>query len=501
MVLLDVAIGLTFLFVILGLFLTIFQELTASLLGTRSRNLKALIRNLIAEGSNSAQDQPLKELIHHRLIKQILPPEISKLWPSEWIRNLALYFFDKEDKEKFPSYISPERFTTIIIDLVARAKGGKIEDQPAAPLVSAPASKPATGKDLLDSFRSRVDALPDGALKDNLLTLLNDIVVPKKDAQLQLDAIRAAISKWFNDSVDRAAGWYKRRTQSFVFAYALLLAIVLNIDTVHVARTLHDDPVLGSAIVDQAENFVEEVRADEIATEYLTMGSGFADTLLTIAASDADTWADPVKVARLLDDPHRDRLQFVYDHTKIEDSTWPTEPATCNDLTDESERSLRLACLIEVIKQNAPIEGDAPAADDPAADDPATEVTWKLLDKGVYTGAISESLTILRRHSGIVTLDALTAELEEAGLPIGWTQFWERLESVPDGEPAFWLWVQTVFGIVLTALAASLGAPFWFDLLNKFIKLRGSGIIPGRRGDQSGDATNPSAPPGAQPAN
>ena len=35
----------------------------------------------------------------------------------------------------------------------------------------------------------------------------------------------------------------------------------------------------------------------------------------------------------------------------------------------------------------------------------------------------------------------------------------------------------------LTALALSLGAPFWFDMLNKFINLRGAGDKP-KREDQ-----------------
>jgi hypothetical protein len=34
---------------------------------------------------------------------------------------------------------------------------------------------------------------------------------------------------------------------------------------------------------------------------------------------------------------------------------------------------------------------------------------------------------------------------------------------------------ETVFGWIITALSISLGAPFWFDLLNKLVKLRGTG--------------------------
>ena len=34
------------------------------------------------------------------------------------------------------------------------------------------------------------------------------------------------------------------------------------------------------------------------------------------------------------------------------------------------------------------------------------------------------------------------------------------------------------FGIILTAVAISLGAPFWFDLLSKFVKLKNSVTAP-----------------------
>ena len=41
-------------------------------------------------------------------------------------------------------------------------------------------------------------------------------------------------------------------------------------------------------------------------------------------------------------------------------------------------------------------------------------------------------------------------------------------------------------GWLLTAAALSLGAPFWFDLLNKFINLRGAGQKPARADQKSG---------------
>jgi hypothetical protein len=48
----------------------------------------------------------------------------------------------------------------------------------------------------------------------------------------------------------------------------------------------------------------------------------------------------------------------------------------------------------------------------------------------------------------------------------------ERIPSKAGG------WALKVFGLLLSALAVSLGAPFWFDTLSKFMNVRGAGKVP-----------------------
>ncbi len=67
--------------------------------------------------------------------------------------------------------------------------------------------------------------------------------------------------------------------------------------------------------------------------------------------------------------------------------------------------------------------------------------------------------------------------LEKLNLPLGWSK-----ESSPDN---FTEWVSKIVGLIFTAFAVSLGAPFWFDLLNKLSRLRGSGIVPKKSTDKS----------------
>jgi hypothetical protein len=45
-------------------------------------------------------------------------------------------------------------------------------------------------------------------------------------------------------------------------------------------------------------------------------------------------------------------------------------------------------------------------------------------------------------------------------------------------------WFNKLFGLAITAYAVSLGAPFWFDMLGKFMSVRGAGVPPvGRSAD------------------
>jgi hypothetical protein len=67
-------------------------------------------------------------------------------------------------------------------------------------------------------------------------------------------------------------------------------------------------------------------------------------------------------------------------------------------------------------------------------------------------------------------------QLNSMNLPIGWSQGWGAPKPKPQNEP--WsedLWnnlVAPIAGWLLTALAATMGAPFWFDMLNKVMVIR-----------------------------
>ena len=75
-------------------------------------------------------------------------------------------------------------------------------------------------------------------------------------------------------------------------------------------------------------------------------------------------------------------------------------------------------------------------------------------------------------------IEVIKQELTELPLPLGW-------QAAPDDVLE---WLTKIVGLMVTALALSLGAPFWFDALNRLVSVRDSGKSPdassGRRAEE-----------------
>ncbi len=64
-------------------------------------------------------------------------------------------------------------------------------------------------------------------------------------------------------------------------------------------------------------------------------------------------------------------------------------------------------------------------------------------------------------------------QVESVKTPLGLGWDIDRVQSMTVEE-----WIFKLIGLVITAFAISLGAPFWFDLLKKLVNVRGSGTKP-----------------------
>lgn len=301
---LDVAIGLIFIYLLLSIICTAANEWLSGLMKSRGRTLAKGISQLL-------DSQPLKD-------NSELNGFLTTFYGHPLIKGMM------QDK-RHPTYISGRVFAKVVMDLATPHKPGKID---------------------FADFEQGVQNLPDGDVKRTLLALIGD-------AERDVDSVRRAIEGWFEDTMDRASGWYKRKTQVWTLVVAALVTVASNADTLQMTRRLWSNPTLRAAIVEEAKNRAQKP-SPSVSVEY----------------------------------PNMDE---------------PTNP---------------------VVTEN---EGDK------------------------ITG---EEFALL-------------------GQIIGWHR---GAADEPKGQLA--RWSQRILGWLLTILAVSLGAPFWFDLLNKFMHVRSAGKSP-----------------------
>ena len=195
----DVAMGLVFFHVTLSLVCSSIQEIIASLLGLRSRNLKKGIRNLV--GNEYAE-----AMYDHPLIKGLRKPR------------------------KLPSYIKPEIFSTALIDMISRDKTDENAIDAAAEDVRA--------------LIAKVDA--NNPTRELLISLVDK-------ANPTVEDLRERLADWFDAGMDRVAGWYKRQVKYCLIVVAAIVTVAVNADSIRMVEQLWHDDALRAAIASAAE--------------------------------------------------------------------------------------------------------------------------------------------------------------------------------------------------------------------------------------------------------
>jgi hypothetical protein len=90
------------------------------------------------------------------------------------------------------------------------------------------------------------------------LTLSSLLIGIEESAGDCLGLLRANIETWFNDSMDRLSGRYKRKAQLTAFVVGLAIAAVLNVDTISVSNQLWREPIVRQAINANAAQLVAQ---------------------------------------------------------------------------------------------------------------------------------------------------------------------------------------------------------------------------------------------------
>ena len=74
------------------------------------------------------------------------------------------------------------------------------------------------------------------------------------NAANDISRFRTSIENWYDDHMDRVSGWYKRHVAKITIAVGAILVILLNINTITIGRTLYSNSVVSSAVSTVAAN-------------------------------------------------------------------------------------------------------------------------------------------------------------------------------------------------------------------------------------------------------
>lgn len=176
----------------------------------------------------------------------------------------------RKDGNSYPHYIPAEGFANALIDTLAeQAVVMRYVDGPDGVLV-----KQADGQDLPLSERLQrgVQRLNDSEFKRLMLNFLdrNTTATSGQEAlapQLDMDKLKKELGRWFDDFMDRATGEYKNGQRGKLRLIGLLVALLLNVDSLHLVRVLLNDRNLRDRMVQRAEAVDQTVSQRKDTTE------------------------------------------------------------------------------------------------------------------------------------------------------------------------------------------------------------------------------------------
>lgn len=191
---LEVAVGLTFCFLSVSLIVSSVSEGISSFLKLRGRYLLDGLKTLLNDRSGTGL---VLALYNH-----------ARLNPGG--SGVAA---GVEELHGLPSYVDARQFAVALNEVLQAASG--------------------TPGDML----AAIEHVPDAQLRGVLRNMY-------QRAGADLQRFEAEVAYWFDNAMDRLAGDYKRTMQWFALLVGLTLAVLMNIDALHLFKVLWAHPAL-----------------------------------------------------------------------------------------------------------------------------------------------------------------------------------------------------------------------------------------------------------------
>ena len=226
---LEVAIGIIFVFLLVSLICSAIREGIESWVKARAAFLEQGIRELLHDKSavGIARSLYTHPLIYGLYLDEYRPRTDARLSGFSPGGNL-------------PSYIPARSFALALIDIAARGASSHGE-----------ASNPAAPELTLALVRENVLNIENGPVQRVLLGAIDT-------AGGSMERAVANVAAWYDSGMDRVSGGYKRATQKLLLGIGLVIAVGMNVNTIAIAHFLFRHDAERAALVARAETVARD---------------------------------------------------------------------------------------------------------------------------------------------------------------------------------------------------------------------------------------------------
>lgn len=279
----------------------------------------------------------------------------------------------------------------------------------------------------IETIRQEFESLPQ-SLKESIAALADRAQSRVEIVETDINQLRQEIELWFDRSMDRATGVYKRNAKGVAILIGFCLALTINADAFYMVNKLATQEEQRNAIAQNAQAVYANCQTTSTSSDALTATS-----------------VDPAL-----------NLNCLYDETnKALDKVTLPVGWSANNLTEQ---------------WNFPYQHNP--------NNPQLKGNW-----WVWLGAnflLPITMFGLFISSGIKIIEMILKQPTKVSKSnyfwLGWLSIFTVILVVFTG-------VKVVLGWALSAIAISMGAPFWFDLLGKVINVRNTGPKPASSSD------------------
>lgn len=263
---LDVVTGMVLIYLLYSLLATILGEMISSWLGMRSRVLRRAIGRMLNDEHAANMSNWTIQSLRRRVGEFFLHEykDSRRTFAGKFYDYPGIKYMAEKQNRLFssskPSYLSKEAFAQTLIHLF-RGKGAGSSDIEKI------------------EFCLKFNTLH---IEPQTLSYLRNVLA---DANGSSGAFVQGLQNWFEETMDRTTGWYKRKNRLILFFIGLAIAVSLNVDSIKIAQLLSRDKdarsqmvSLGVAVVRDSTKFKPFVDGNgDSVTSTALLDSGFVN--------------------------------------------------------------------------------------------------------------------------------------------------------------------------------------------------------------------------------